>query len=101
MWPFKTKKTKAELAIEWLPRAIQVATHKWLEFEAQPFATSFSLTEKIAYFSVGLKKGLGQWEAFKNAPPGLIALIAAKGVEQSGTHTKAEVEAALCIELPE
>ena len=101
MWPFKSRQSKADLAVEWLPRAIEVAKVKWIEFEAQPFAESFSLAEKIFFFSGGLEKGLSQWEAFKNPPQGLMMLIAAKGIQLSGTHSKAEIEQALCLELPD
>jgi hypothetical protein len=101
MWPFKPKKSKADLAAEWLPRAVEVAKFKWIEFDAQPFASSFSLTQKIVFFSEGLEKGLGQWEAFKSPPQGLMMLIAAKGIQASGTYSKEEIEQALCLELPE
>ena len=101
MWPFKEKKSKAALAIEWLPRAIEVAKYKWIEFDAQPFARDFSLTEKIILFAEGLESGLSQWKVFRNPPQGLMMLIAAKGIQASGTHSKTEIELALCIDLPE
>jgi hypothetical protein len=101
MWPFKAKKSKVDLAIEWLPRAIEVAKFEWLKFDAQPFAREFSLAQKIMVFTEGLGSGLGQWKAFKSSPPGMMLLIAAKGVQASGTYSKGEIERALCMALPE
>ena len=100
MWPFIKKKSQADIAIEWMPRAMEVAEFKWLEFEAQPWAQNMSLAEKISLFTQGLEAGLGQWNAFKNAPPGLMLLIAAKGVERSRTHLRMELEAVLNFPIP-
>src|SRR3546814_14270055 len=100
MWPFNRRKSKADMAIEWMPRAIEVASQKWSEFERQPFAADWPLDEKIYQFSLALGKGLNQWEAFKDSPNELMLLMAAKGVERSGTHLRIEIEAALGFPLP-
>ena len=100
MWPFGKKKTKADLAVEWLPRAIDAARLHWLEFEAQTWTRSMPLTEKIPLFCQGLEARLGQWKAYRNAPRGLIILIAAKGIERSRTHLRLEVEAVLNLQIP-
>lgn len=100
MWPFKPKKSKADLAIQWMPRAIEVATLKWLEFVEQQFAQSMPLDEMIYIFTAGLTKGLREWEAYKSSPDALFLLIAAKGVERSRTHLRIEIEAALEMPLP-
>ena len=101
MWPFKRKKSKADIAVEWMPRAIEVATQKWLEFESQPFASAMALDEKLHLFSVGLGKGLKQWKAYENSPDSVMLLFAAKGAEHSKTHLRIEIETALGLPLPE
>ena len=100
MWPFPSKKSRADLAIEWLPRAIEVATEKWLDFERQPFAKDMALADRVAFFVHGLEQGLGQWTAFKDSPSGIILMVAAKGIERSGTHSVNEIEKALNVEMP-
>ena len=54
MWPFKKKQTAADIAIEWMPRAIDVAAQKWIEFQDQTFAATMQLNEKIYHFTTGL-----------------------------------------------
>lgn len=100
-WPFRKRQSAADLAIEWMPRAIEVAAQKWVEFEAQPFSASMALDEKIYWFTQGLAAGLRQWKAFKDGPDAIMLLIAAKGVERSRTHLRIEIETALGIPLPE
>lgn len=101
MWPFKPKKSEADLVSEWMPRAIDVAAQKWLEFESQPFAEGLDLEEKLFVFNEGLTRGLNQWKAFKRSPDPMFLLIAAKGIERSGTHLRIQIESALQIPLPE
>jgi hypothetical protein len=100
MWPFKKKRSAADIAIEWTPRAIDVAKQQWLEFEDQPFAMAMPLDEKLFLFNEGLKSGLRQWEAFQDSPDALFLLIAAKGVERSRTHLRIEIETALKTPIP-
>lgn len=95
MWPFKRKKTEADVAIEWMPYAIQVASQKWLDFQALPLTPNFPLEDRIYAFSIPLGEGLKQWAAFKKADDPFFLLIAAKGVEKSGTHSAEEIAAAL------
>jgi hypothetical protein len=83
-----------------MPRAIDVASQKWLEFVSQPFAVSMNLDEKLFRFTEGLGLGLRQWQAFKGSPDSLMLLIAAKGAERSGTHLRIEIETALRFSLP-
>jgi hypothetical protein len=100
MWPFTRKKSKADVAIEWMPRAIEVASEKWLEFEEQPFAQDMDLEQRIFLFSEGLGRGLKQWKAFSDADDPLFLLIAAKGIERSRTHLRLELEAVLKFAIP-
>lgn len=101
MWPFKRRQSKADLAIEWMPRAIEVAAQKWIEFELQPFAQEMELDQKIVLFAEGVGAGLKQWKAFESAPDSLFLLIAAKGIERSRTHLRLELEAVLKFAIPE
>lgn len=100
MWPFKRKKSKANVAIEWMPRAIEVAAHKWIEFELQPFAQEMDLEQKLLLFSEGIGSGLKQWQAFSDADDSLFLLIAVKGIERSRTHLRLELEAVLNFAIP-
>ncbi len=100
MWPFKPGKSKADLAIEWMPRAIEVASHKWIEFEQQPFAQEMELDQKIFLFAEGLGAGLKQWKVFADANEALFLLIAAKGIERSRTHLRLELDAVLGFAIP-
>lgn len=100
MWPFTQKKSKADVAIEWMPRAIEVAAEKWIEFERQPFAQELDLEQKVFLFSEGLGRGLKQWKAFSDAADPLFLLIAAKGIERSRTHLRLELEAVLKFAIP-
>lgn len=100
MWPFKRRKSDADRAVEAMPRAINVAAQKWIEFEDQPFAQQMDLGEKIALFTEGIRKGFAQWSEFKNAPEGIFLLIAAKGIERSQTYLRLELEAVLNIPIP-
>ncbi len=100
MWPFTKRKSPADLAVEAMPRAIDIAAQKWVEFEAQPFATEMDLTEKLHLFTEGIARGFSHWKEFKDAPGGIFLLIAAKGVERSRTYLRLELEAALGIPIP-
>ncbi|WP_133030234.1 hypothetical protein [Sphingomonas sp. PP-CE-1G-424] len=100
MWPFSRRKSPADLAIEWMPHAIDVASQKWLEFQLLPFRAEVPLETRIMAFVEPLKIGLRQWEAFRTAPDAIFLLIAAKGVEKSGTHSISQLEQALKVSLP-
>lgn len=100
MWPFSSKKSEADRALEAMPRAIEVARQKWLEFYAQDFAKDMELAELIAFFVQGLEKGLRKWKEYKSAPDLIFLLIAVKGVEKSRTHLRIQIESALKLKVP-
>lgn len=83
-----------------MPRAIDIAAQKWIEFEAQPFAQDVVLGQRVALFAEGISKGFTQWSELKNAPDGVFLLIAAKGIERSRTYLRLELEAVLNIPIP-
>ncbi|MEO0463079.1 MAG: hypothetical protein AAF127_08100 [Pseudomonadota bacterium] len=101
MWPFKSRKKRADAAAAEIPRAIEIASMKWLEFQSQEFAHDWSLFEKVAHFVEGMKAEFGQWSAFKGAPESIFLLIAVKGIERSRTHLRVELEGILGMPVPE
>lgn len=100
MWPFKKKVSDAGRSMEWLPRAIDVAAEKWMQFESQPFAADMPLNEKLFRFSEGLGRGLRQWQGLNDLKDDIVFLIAAKGAEKSRTHLRIEIETAVGFPLP-
>lgn len=100
MWPFKERRSKADIAVEAMPQAIDIAAQKWIEFEAQPFAAEMDLEQKLFLFTEGIRRGFSQWKEFKNAPDDVFLLLAAKGVERSRTHLRMELEAVLNVPIP-
>ena len=98
----KKKKSKADAAIAVMDDAIQFASEKWTYFcSALPFKAEVGLAHRIASFLVPLSQGLrNNFEPLNDAPDPLLFLIAAKGVERSGTHTTKEIEEALGMQLP-
>ena len=100
MWPFIRKKSAADMAIEEMPKAIEAARKKWLIYNELPFKMGVPLDWKIRRFMIPFEQFLRGWDAYKDAPGAVVLLIVCKGVQRSGTHTKAEIEAALNITLP-
>ena len=103
MWRFKKAKSRADEAIEVLPTLIENAAGKWRDFdEAFKFKDGVSLANRIWLFMTPFSEGVREHvPAMKDAPDGLLLLIVAKGVEQSGTHSRAEIEEALGVSLPD
>jgi hypothetical protein len=103
VWPFNLHKSKADAAIEVLPALIENAAGKWREFyEVFKFKDGVGLDKQILLFTTPFSEGVREHvPAMKNAPDGLILLIVAKGVERSGTHSRAQIEEALGMTLPE
>lgn len=100
MWPFKKKKSDSRSSMEWLPRAVDTAAQKWIDFECQPFASNMTLAEKLFRFSEGLGADVKQWQGLHDLQDNLVFLIAAKGVEKSKTHLRIEIETAVGFALP-
>jgi hypothetical protein len=100
---FNKRKSKADAAIEVLPALIENAAGKWRDFyEAFKFKDGVSLDKQIWLFTTPFSDGVREHvPAMKDAPDGLILLIVAKGVELSGTHSRAQIEKALGMPLPQ
>jgi hypothetical protein len=96
------KRSQADETIKIMDDAIQFAAEKWAYFtETVPFKDSVPLKERIFAFTVPATEGLkNNFSPLKNAPEPIYLVIIAKGVELSGTHSKAQIEEALGVRLP-
>lgn len=85
-----------------MPSAIRHASIKWRDFQQSlVFKSDVGLADQIALFLVPMTQGLrGKYEALKEAPDAIFVLIVAMAVEESGTHTRSEIESALDVKLP-
>ena len=103
MFGFGKKKSKADATLSVLDDAIRFATDRWLYFcEKLPFKEDVGLAERIAAFSVPFNEGAkNNFPPLREAPDAVLFLIVAKGVEASGTHTRAQIEEALGFQLPD
>ncbi|WP_298671317.1 hypothetical protein [uncultured Sphingomonas sp.] len=103
MFGFGKKQSKADAAIAVMPQAIEAASEKWRFFcEKLVFKAEVPLADRIASFTVPFFQGARQnIPALKEAPDAVLLLIVAKGIERSGTHTKAQIEQALGTRLPD
>jgi len=104
MWPFgRKKKSPADIAYEMLPDLVATAAEKWLRFRRLlAFNDEVALADQIMMFSIPAIEGIRKsFPELSNSPDSFFTLVCALGVVESGTHSKAEVETALGVELPE
>jgi hypothetical protein len=103
MFGFKKRQSKADAAVAVLDDAIHLAAERWQFFcDKLAFRESVGLADRITAFMVPFAEGAGKtFPALQNAPEGVILMIVAKGVERSGTHSRAEIERALGLPLPD
>lgn len=102
MWPFKKKPSPADAAIAVMDDAIDFAADRWLHFcRARPMRADVPLVDRIGSFFVPFEDGLkANFPALAKAPGPLPLLIVAFGIKQSGTHTQAQIEQALGLQMP-
>jgi hypothetical protein len=103
MWPFKKKPSSADAVIAVMPDAISLCSKQWLYYTSTlVFKDEVPLRDRILSFASPMTEGLKNTFAAlgNNAPPAIFMLIIAKGIEKSGTHSTAEIEAALGVALP-
>jgi hypothetical protein len=83
--------------------AVAIAANKWLFFsKTLAFKDEVTLEERIQLFAMPMFEGLRtHFSPLAKAPAGVLLLICAKGVEKSGTHSRAEIEQALKVQLPD
>ncbi|MDB5693559.1 MAG: hypothetical protein JWO81_2622 [Alphaproteobacteria bacterium] len=104
MWGFRKKPvSRADAAMAVMPDAIAFAAEKWLFFsERLVFKAEVPLADRIASFMVPAEQGIeNKFPALRNAPGGLVVMIIAMGIVESGVHSRNEVEEALGVQLPE
>lgn len=102
-WRGRAGHSKSDKVIGVLDDAISFSAEKWrLHFDTLPFKDEMSLKGKIALFLPPLREGLRtKFPAISDAPAAIALLVAAKGIERSGTHTAQEIESALGIKIPQ
>lgn len=102
MFGLGKRRSKADAAIAVKDEAITFASNGWKYFcETLPFRDEVGLAERIGLFSVPCGEGLRKnFQALRAAPDGLLLLFIALGVEQSGSHTREQIEEALGLKLP-
>ena len=100
---FGKKKSKADAAIAAMPQAIERAAEKWAYFcETLVFKAEVPLVARIGSFLVPFEEDVRKnMPALRDAPGAVILLVVAKGIERSGTHSRAEIEEALGFPLPD
>jgi hypothetical protein len=86
-----------------LDGATAFAADKWLYFtKTLPFKDDVSFLDRIICFLPPAFEGLRKnFPALRQAPEAVLLLIVAKGIEFSGTHSRAELEAALGVPMPD
>lgn len=100
MWPpSRPKIDPIQTAID---AGIGFAGEQWRLFcAASPLASNIHLRDRIAFFAGAFRPALAEkFPALASAPDQLVLLIIAKGIEESGTFSRAQIEKQLGIILP-
>ena len=102
MWPFRKKRSPQAETTEVIDAAILFAAQRWHAFSRTvPVRPGADLRERISLFARSLEKSLhSRHPTLAAAPDAVILLIVAKGVADSGTVPRSEIERALGILLP-
>ena len=102
MWPFKKKRTRQADTTAIIDEAIHFAAERWHAFSRSvPVRPGSGLRERIGLFARSLEKSLhSRHPELVAAPDEVIVMIVAKGVEQSGTVPRDQIERELGILLP-
>ncbi len=102
MWPFRKKRSPQADTTAIIDEAILFAAERWHAFSRSvPVRPGTSLRERVGLFARSLEKSLhARHPQLAAAPDEVIVLIVAKGVEQSGTVPRDEIERELGILLP-
>lgn len=102
MWPFRKRRTPRRDALAIIDEAIVFAAHRWHHFShsvaVQP---GTGLRERIGLFARSLEASLhARHPELAAASDEVILLIITKGIEQSGTVPRGDIERAMGIVLP-
>lgn len=102
MWPFRKSPRADQEALVIIDEAIAFVAGRWIIFSrAVPMSPDTGLRERIGLFARSLEASLhARHPTLVVAADEVILLIVAKGIEQSGTVSRGEIERALGILLP-
>jgi hypothetical protein len=102
MWPFRKKRSREPDALAVIDAGIEFASERWRFFSRSiEVAPATSLRDRIGLFARSFEPSLhARHPSLAAAPAEVILLIVAKGVEQSGTVSRGDIERALGILLP-
>ena len=103
VWPFRRPKSAADAAFLVIEDAIAHAAEQWsLLCDALPLNEHVPLADRVAAFRPPLESGLAQrFPALIGGGPSLMLIVIALGIEQSGTHSRVDLERALLLQLPQ
>jgi hypothetical protein len=103
MWPFRRKSADTEKVIAVLDDTINIVAQKWRHFSTTlVFKEDVPLQERIAAFSFPMFEGIRKnVPELRKSPDAFLLIVVAKGIEKSGTHSRAEIEEALGAALPD
>ncbi len=102
MWPFRRKRSGAEAAKAVMDDAISLASERWLYFcQSVVFRDEVPLVDRVAAFHVPFEEGLRRtFPQLTGGGSGLALIVTVLGIEQSGTHSRDELEKAFDMPLP-
>ena len=100
MWPFTRK--RHDSGQDGIDRATRFACDCWRMFETGGgLPVNLHLRDRISFFAADFRSAmLGQYPDMATAPDEVLLLIICKGIEQSGSHSRAQIERQLGISLP-
>jgi hypothetical protein len=101
MWPFR-KKSAQETASAIMDEAIDLAAERWRVFTRSVVMKSdVGLRDRIGIFARSFEPSLkSKYPPLASASDSVLLLIIAKGVEESRTFSRQDIEDALGITLP-
>jgi hypothetical protein len=102
MWPFPKKPSAAQAATAIMDEAIGLTAERWHGFtQSVAITTTAGLRQQIAVFARQAEADLrAKYRILESASDPVMLLIIAKGVQESGTFSRRQIEEALGITLP-
>lgn len=102
MWPFSRKKSAQDSASVIMDEAIVMASERWRVFTRSVVMKSeVGLRERIGIFARSFEPSLKiKYPALAAASDAVLLLIIAKGIQESRTFSRQDIEDALGITLP-
>lgn len=102
MWPFAKKPSAAEAATAIMDEAIALTAERWRAFsQSVAITTSAGLRHRIVAFAQPFEADLrARFPQLQAASDPVMLLIVAKGIQESGTFSRRQIEEALGITLP-